>query len=381
MLGFSDEVILNILAHRVGKDNFDELIIDLSQIKASKQLHSRLIDKILCQVRIHNVEQFLCQRRWSYVGKRIIAGIESLTTVPDLIEIEESRGLGKSLVLDASQTVITRLHGPWFIHAHILELDKKSDFQPRVKAEGDAIKMSHGITSPSLDVLEQVRDYYDCALSEAKVIPNPVPSVVKSQQWQYQPVDIQTILMVGRFDLLKGGDLALDAFRIIAIQNKEVELLFVGPDNGVIVEGKQYSFNEYMAVFIPEAEIKRRINFLGHCEAEKVAKLRRKASVTMMTSRHENFPMSLLEAVATGSPVVATAVGGIKEIITHDFNGLLAEPGSSESIAERVLELLGDAEKSSLLSRNAIEDSKKRFSPDVVAKQTMSFYQSIIARS
>jgi glycosyltransferase involved in cell wall biosynthesis len=98
-----------------------------------------------------------------------------------------------------------------------------------------------------------------------------------------------------------------------------------------------------------------------------------------MTSRYETFSISLAEALAAGSPVVATNVGAIKELVTSHFNGLLAEPESAASIAENVLTLLDDPQKMQVLSRNAIEDSKARFAPKIVAKQSMEFYRSIIA--
>jgi glycosyltransferase involved in cell wall biosynthesis len=68
----------------------------------------------------------------------------------------------------------------------------------------------------------------------------------------------------------------------------------------------------------------------------------------------------------------------MKEIITNDFNGLLAEPESAESLADNILKLLDDPEKMQRLSRNAITDSQKRFSPVTVAKQTEVYYRSIM---
>ena len=91
-------------------------------------------------------------------------------------------------------------------------------------------------------------------------------------------------------------------------------------------------------------------------------------------------PVSLLEALAAGCPTVATAVGGIKEIITDGYNGLLAEPESAESIAEKVLGLIESPEMLKLMSKNAIEDSKRRFSPTVIAAQTLDYYQTVLAK-
>ena len=189
-----------------------------------------------------------------------------------------------------------------------------------------------------------------------------------------------SILFVGRFDSVKGGDLVIEAFKQIALQNIELELLFVGPDRGMLIDGEDVKFDEYIERYISDADIKKRIQFLGHCDHERISELRKNALVTIVCSRYENFPLSLLESLAAGCPTIATAVGGMKEIIIDDYNGLLAESESPTSIAEKVLMLINDPEKMQRLSKNAIEDCKKRFSPEVVAAQTLDYYHSVLDR-
>jgi glycosyltransferase involved in cell wall biosynthesis len=79
-----------------------------------------------------------------------------------------------------------------------------------------------------------------------------------------------------------------------------------------------------------------------------------------------------------GSPVVAVAVGGISEIIIDGFNGMLAEPNSPESVAQRVIDLMEDEDKQKLVSSNAIKDSIARFSPETIAKKTLDFYREVL---
>jgi glycosyltransferase involved in cell wall biosynthesis len=262
----------------------------------------------------------------------------------------------------------------------VMKLKNDTDYKLRVLYEGEAIKNSHGVTAPSLDVLQRVREYYGLELPNALVIPNPVLVVDEKQRWKLNAIKTPTILFIGRFDLHKGGDLMLDAFRLIALQNKEVELVFVGPDRGVNLNDESIGFYSYLERFIPEDAIKSRIQFLGHCDTQTIIKLRTSSLVTVFPSRYENFPVSLLEALAAGCPTVATAVGGIKEIIVDNYNGLLAEPDSAESIAEKALELMNDPEKMQLLSKNAIKDCTERFSPQVIAAQTVDYYRSVLAR-
>lgn len=276
--------------------------------------------------------------------------------------------------------IITRLHGPWFLIGPILNAQDEERFKLRVFYEWEVIKNSHGVTSPSHDVLEKVKEYYGIDLPNAQVIPNPVLEVSVEKKWQYESEKKSTILFVGRFDSVKGGDLVIEAFRLIALKSKDIELLFVGPDRGLMIDGVNVKFDEYVERFIQEDGIKQRIQFLGHCDHDRISDLRKNALVTVVCSRYENFPLSLLESLAAGCPTIATAVGGMKEIVIDDYNGLLAESESPKSIAEKVLILVGDPEKMQRLSKNAIEDCNKRFSPNVVAAQTIDYYQSVLAR-
>lgn len=101
----------------------------------------------------------------------------------------------------------------------------------------------------------------------------------------------------------------------------------------------------------------------------------------MVCSRYETYSISLVEALSYGCPTVARAVGGMKEIIIDGYNGLLANLESTEDIASKVIELINNPEKMKLISRNAVEDCLKRFSPEVVAAQSVDFYKSILAEN
>lgn len=379
LYGFKGETKTIVLAPLEGSEVEDKLI-DLSKLLMNKNIFQRLIDKILRHIPFLFAESIQYQRSSVINAGRVNLALQNLSHPLDLLEIEESFGTPDFLLKMTKTPIITRLHGPWFLVGPILNAQNERDFKLRVFYEGESIKNSHGVTSPSHDVLEKVKKYYGIDLPNARVIPNPVLEVNANKQWRYESYKKPSILFVGRFDSVKGGDLIIEAFRLIALENKEIELLFVGPDRGLIIDSLDVKFNEYVERFIPEDAIKQRIQFLGHCDCDRIADLRMSALVTVVCSRYENFPLSLLEALAAGCPTVATAVGGMKEIIIDGYNGLLAESESPESIAEKVLMLINDPEKMQRLSKNAMVDCSKRFSPQVVAAQTVDYYQSVLAR-
>lgn len=371
-----NDVLIEILAFQTAsKKNHNRIIslTDLSNIDIKPNLKNKI--ETIVWSRINNAK--LIQKK---TATKIVAGIKSLQNNINLLEIEECYGRGLLIANNINQPIITRLHGPWFIHGPLMKKENDNGYKYRVKAEGLAIGTSHGVSAPSLDVLNKVREFYDLELPDAEVIPNPVPVMPDGYNWRGIKINSNTILFIGRFDLHKGGDLVIDAFRIIAQKNRDIKLIFVGPDRGIPIDGKIMFFEEYVDSFIPEEHVKKRIEFLGHCGDKQIAQLRQDSLVTVIASRYETFCISLVEALATGCPVVATAAGAINEIITDEFNGLLAEPGSAESICEKVLMLFENPELMTKLSKNGIASCKANYSPVFIAKKSLAFYKTVINR-
>jgi glycosyltransferase involved in cell wall biosynthesis len=358
---------------------FNEEVVDITNFEYKRTVPQKVIDKILGKLESPYIHKLRYKNFITHDAGRLCRAIEQSEVNLDILEIEESYGVASALIKSNSVPIVTRLHGPHFTMGSIMKYEDCWDYKLRIFYEGEIIKNSHGITSPSLDVLERVRNYYDIELPHARVIPNPINPVADENRWHYTPSKSPSILFVGRFDAIKGGDLMLQAFRIIAQHNKEVTLKFVGPDRGLLCDGRFLTFNDYLEQEIPELHIKKRIQFLGHQSSEEIKALRKDSLVTVFPSRYENFPVSLLEALSAGCPTVTTPVGGIKEIVTDGYNGLLAEPESSESLADRTLVLLDDVSLMQALSKNAIEDCKQRFYTKVVAAQTLDYYKSIIS--
>jgi glycosyltransferase involved in cell wall biosynthesis len=371
-LNNNEDITARILAFRVHESaDFDQRVINLSVLENRKSTFEKLQDFFWLRVNTSH-----CIRNVN--SRRIVKAIQLMNVAPDVLEVEESYGLAAKIIPKVKFPVITRLHGPWFIHAPILKKEVERGFKYRVETEGMGIARSQGITAPSVDVLNQVRHFYNIELPDAIVIPNPVAQVPESKRWGYTKIDRQTLLFVGKFNLHKGGDLALDAFRLAALNNPDVSLTFVGRDSGVIRDGKNIKFSEYIDAFLPEANIRSRVRFLGHCSTETIQELRQRALLTLVTSRYETFSLSLVEALATGCPVVATAVGAIKEIIKDGYNGILAQPESAEDLAEKLIELIDNPDKMKMLSNNAIQDCRNKYHPNVIARQTVNYYQSLL---
>jgi glycosyltransferase involved in cell wall biosynthesis len=296
-----------------------------------------------------------------------------------LIEIEESFGFANRVMQCLPTPVIVRLHGPWFLTGATAGERGSSAISKRVEQEGRAIGRAAGVSAPSRFVLEAVRNFYQLDLPDARVIPNPVSRAV--HVGVQLPVNIpegsRVVLYVGRFEPLKGGDLAIDAFARIARDYKDVHFLFVGPDNGL--QSSLQTTAEHYACNAFESGDLNRFHFLGRQSPEIVASCRARASVVTVTSRFENFPLSLIEAMSEGCPSVATSVGGIPEIIEHGDTGILVEP-TSESIASGIQQVLNNPNQAAERAAKAKLDVKSRFSTEQVVADSIGFYESVLKR-
>ena len=102
------------------------------------------------------------------------------------------------------------------------------------------------------------------------------------------------------------------------------------------------------------------------------------AAVSVTPSVYEPFGIVVLEAMACGSPVVASAVGGIKEIVQSGQSGLLVPPADPKRLSEAVNRLLGDAGLGRKLAVNARRRVERHFSWESAARRTFEIYKRIL---
>lgn len=122
-----------------------------------------------------------------------------------------------------------------------------------------------------------------------------------------------------------------------------------------------------------------RAKFTGHVTGDKLRATISNASVVVVPSEcYENCPMSVLEAMAFGKPVIASDIGGIPELVVQRETGLLFEPGNREMLAAHLSTMMGDARKRreyGAAGRKRIED---HFSLDQHNKTLMELYTSLL---
>jgi glycosyltransferase involved in cell wall biosynthesis len=113
-------------------------------------------------------------------------------------------------------------------------------------------------------------------------------------------------------------------------------------------------------------------------DASRLARYYQAADIYMQASKVDTFPGAVLEALACGTPVVATATGGIPEQIEHGRSGFLTPPGDAEEMARRAEQILSDPALRGALSEQAAESARRRFDLKRVVGDYLDWYGEVI---
>lgn len=189
------------------------------------------------------------------------------------------------------------------------------------------------------------------------------------------PVDAATkrpsppiVGMVGRLNAVKGHDTFLSSAAIIHAARPDVRFEIVG-------EGELHDalVERCRALGLTEC-----VRFTGF--TDDIPGVMRRFSVLAMPSRHEGLPRVLLEGMAAQLPIVATAVDGIPDAITHGEQGVLIPPDDPPALADAVLGLLNDLERAVTLGRNARQRVAREFDPGEANRRTVDLYRQLLKK-
>ncbi len=160
--------------------------------------------------------------------------------------------------------------------------------------------------------------------------------------------------LVGRISVQKGQTVMLEAMPSILAQVPTAKLLLIGG----------FETPDYLAVLqqqIADHHLEHCVQLLGM--RSDVLELLRGIDVLAQPSLWESFPISMLEGMAVGVPIVATDVGGVSECLKNDRSGLLVPPNNAKDLAEAIAALAHDPEKRVRLAEEARRVVQFRFTP------------------
>jgi glycosyltransferase involved in cell wall biosynthesis len=130
-----------------------------------------------------------------------------------------------------------------------------------------------------------------------------------------------------------------------------------------------------------ELGLAEKISFNGWCENSKIEEILHKLDIFVFTSSGEGIPWAILEAMATGRPTIASAVGGIPEIIKSGKNGFLVDKPEPMIIYEKLKELIENFELRKSFSENARSSIEKKFSMKSEISALQDLYVKLLSPS
>ena len=205
---------------------------------------------------------------------------------------------------------------------------------------------------------------------DIKVITNGVDTDLfyPKQNKQINPDEIQ-LLFISRLMPQKGIDTLIKACGILKKrQVNNFKLTVVGEGH---LKGLMFSH-------IEEYNLKTKVDFLGWKDLEELPEVYRKADIFILPSVMEGMPSVVLQAMASGLPIITSRVKGFETLLEENINGLSAEYNNSEDFADKIEQLIKYPKIIEIMSQKSYEKSKK-FSWESIAKKYLELYQRSIS--
>ena len=264
----------------------------------------------------------------------------------------------------------------------------ESEGDYRIKGERDVLRHTDRVVAATQAELAQLQWLYEVKTNNVLIIPPGVDlgrfyPIPKEDAREYIHVDLcpRMVLFVGRIEPLKGIDTLIRAFSKMkvsgALSRHEICLVVIGGD--VSISEKDMT-NEMARLH----ELRKQygledvVTFLGNRDQDTLPYYYSAADLVVMPSHYESFGMVALEAMACGTPVIASQVGGLAYLIQDGVTGYHVRDQEPEELAARMTEIMDHDSIYQEMSDNALEHAKK-YSWNEITRRVKEVYQSVAA--
>lgn len=232
-------------------------------------------------------------------------------------------------------------------------------------------RLTSGRNQKIISVSNFISNYYKNILNQHKII--TIHNGVEGKNFQSREKkelkSKKTIISVANLIDVKNHITLLKAFNLLIKEHKQcnVELILIG-------EGQN---RRIISDYIEKHHLNDHIKILGFIE--EVDQYLSKSDFYVSTSFEESFGLSIVEAMFSRVPVIASRVGGVPEIIEDEVTGLLFNnPTDETELLDKILLLLNDEDLYNGIVDNAYKKCKDQFSLDLMVKRTYNVYREVI---
>jgi glycosyltransferase involved in cell wall biosynthesis len=202
-----------------------------------------------------------------------------------------------------------------------------------------------------------------------------VPNVVAVPRRPAGPPDRTPglVLFLGRLHPDKGPDLLVEAVAAIAETLPELQVVIAGPARQPV----ERRLAGQVIAMVNAAGLADRVRLVG--PVDDPASLLRRAAVLALPSRTEGSPNAVLEAMAHGTPVVATAVGGVPDLLDGGRLGRLVAPGDAAAFGRALAEVIRDPDAAAAVAARARSVVEQEYSIESVSRRWAEIYRQVLA--
>lgn len=227
------------------------------------------------------------------------------------------------------------------------------------------IKNSTLTTTVSNSLIQELKNDYQ--FDNAHIVSNGVDH--KNFLPLYEKTRDNYILYVGRLSYRKGLFDLIDVAKH-TIKKHRIKFIIVGKGEWETILKRE----------VKKYKLENDIIFMGHVDHNELIRLYQHANMFVMPSRYETGPLTVLEAMSCGKPVIATSVGIVPEVIENMKNGIIVQPNSPNDITKSIDMLLEDEQLKEKIGANARTTVEKRYTWDIVADNVEKCYHTAISK-
>jgi len=255
----------------------------------------------------------------------------------------------------------------------------------RINGEKQVLGRVDRITVATLAELTQLRFLYKADPNKMVIIPPgvdvghfyPIPSDEAKSFIGLHPED-RMILFVGRIEPLKGVDTLIEAMACLKLKqdDRPVHLAIIGGDPSASPEQMTTEMTRLQQL-CDDLGLDQSVVFLGKRDQDKLPYYYSAAEVVVMPSHYESFGMVALEAMACGTPVIASEVGGLAYLVRDGETGFTIPAEEPEMLCEKLSWLLNDEALHVKMSGQAAEYAQD-YAWEKIAKQIVEVYEELV---
>jgi glycosyltransferase involved in cell wall biosynthesis len=242
------------------------------------------------------------------------------------------------------------------------------------KLEEETAKKASIVVTISNYSLEKIQKYYCIEQNKVRIVPNGVdiekfkPMDTKAVRQKFGLGNETCVLFVGSLIPRKGLPFLVEAAKKVAKNKADTKFLIVGDG----------PLRNQLSDSIKSANLSGNFKFLGNLKDDELPAVYNCADVFVLPSIQEGQGIVLLEAQASGKPVVAFNIGGVKETVQNKETGLLVNRGNVDELADALLKLLTDKALREKMGSNGHRFVSENYTWDICAQKMLKIYNEAL---